>query len=80
MEQMLQMGYGINLIKKALLAVKNESVPAAVDMIENLIAEEKKKKTAKKTSWSCNVCTYLNKADVDTCEMCNSVYEFVDEA
>ena len=33
MEQMIQMGYGINIVKKALLAVKNDSVPAAVDMI-----------------------------------------------
>jgi len=67
MEQMIQMGYGINIVKKALLAVKNDSVPAAVDMIENLIAEEKKKKKEKKNSWSCPVCTFLNKAEMDTC-------------
>jgi hypothetical protein len=30
---MQQMGYGIGLIKKALVTVKNESVPAALDVI-----------------------------------------------
>ena len=66
-EQMIQMGYGLNLVKKALIAVKNESVPAAVDIIENIIAEEKKKKAKSRTAWGCPVCTFLNKADIDTC-------------
>jgi hypothetical protein len=35
-EQMQQMGYGVNIIKKALIAVKNESVPAAIDMIDQI--------------------------------------------
>jgi uncharacterized UBP type Zn finger protein len=35
-EQMQQMGYGVNIIKKALMAVKNESVPAAIDMIDQI--------------------------------------------
>ena len=36
-EQMIAMGYGTNLIKKALVAVKNESVPAALDMIDQIM-------------------------------------------
>jgi hypothetical protein len=43
-DQMLQMGYGIHIIKKALVAAKNESVPAAIDMIDQIMSEEKKKK------------------------------------
>jgi hypothetical protein len=38
-EQMQQMGYGINIIKKALMAVKNSSVPEAIDMIDQLTTE-----------------------------------------
>ena len=34
---MIAMGYGTNLIKKALVAVKNESVPAALDMIDQIM-------------------------------------------
>jgi hypothetical protein len=32
-EHMLSMGYGISMIKKALVSVKNESIPAAIDAI-----------------------------------------------
>ncbi len=42
--QMIAMGYGVNIAKKALLAVKNESVPAALDVMEQIMTEEKKKK------------------------------------
>lgn len=35
-DQMVQMGYGLSIIKKALIAVKNESVPTAIDMIEQI--------------------------------------------
>lgn len=78
---MVNMGYGVNIVKKALLAVKNESVPAAIDMIDQIMAEEKKKKSeVKSTPWSCPACTFFNKAEVDTCEMCGYLNEFVDEA
>lgn len=33
---MIQMGYNLSIIKKALIAVKNESVPTAIDMIEQI--------------------------------------------
>lgn len=70
-EQMVNMGYGLSLVKKALLAVKNESVPSALDMIEQILTEEKKKKAEiKRKSWSCPVCTFFNKPENDTCEMC----------
>lgn len=55
------MGYGIGMIKKALIAVKNESIPAALDVMDQLMTEEKKKIKEKKTNWSCTACTYLNK-------------------
>ena len=60
-EQMQQMGYGIGMIKKALIAVKNESIPAALDVMDQLMTEEKKKIKEKKTNWSCTTCTYFNK-------------------
>ena len=55
------MGYGIGMIKKALIAVKNESIPAALDVMDQLMTEEKKKIKEKKTNWSCTTCTYFNK-------------------
>ncbi len=38
-DQMIQMGYGQNISKKALIAVKNESIPAAIDMIDQITNE-----------------------------------------
>ena len=35
-EQMVQMGYGLTVVKKALIAVKNDSVPAALDALEQI--------------------------------------------
>ena len=67
---MVQMGYGLSVVKKALIAVKNDSVPAALDALEQIVTEEKKKKTEKRSSWNCSVCTFLNRPDIDTCEMC----------
>jgi hypothetical protein len=43
-DQMVAMGYALSLVKKALIVVKNESVAAAIDMIDQIMAEEKKKK------------------------------------
>jgi hypothetical protein len=47
-EQLMAMGYGLNIVKKALIKVKNESVPIALDEIEKITAEEKAKFAAKK--------------------------------
>jgi hypothetical protein len=33
MNQMIQMGYGVSVVKKALISVKNDSVPAALDAL-----------------------------------------------
>jgi hypothetical protein len=38
-EQLLTMGYTVNIAKQALINVKNESVPAAVDEIFKLKEE-----------------------------------------
>ena len=78
-EQMVQMGYGLSLVKKALIAVKNDSVPAALDMVEQIAAEDKKKKVEKRSNWNCQVCTFLNRSEVDTCEMCGEMFDFADE-
>lgn len=43
-DQMVIMGYALSIVKKALIAVKNESVAAAIDMIDQITTEEKKKK------------------------------------
>lgn len=80
-DQMQQMGYGITMIKKALIAVKNESVPAAIDMIDQLTAEEKKKnKVEQRFEWSCNTCTFINKPESDTCEMCGELCDLAEQA
>ena len=75
---MQQMGYGIGLIKKALITVKNESIPAALDIMEQLMAEEKTKTKEKKSAWNCPACTFFNKSSNDTCEICGEIYVFVD--
>ena len=75
-EQMVQMGYGLSVVKKALIAVKNDSVPAALDVLEQIKEEDKKKKKAKRSNWNCAVCTFLNRSDIDTCEMCGEMFDF----
>lgn len=75
-EQMVQMGYGLSVVKKALIAVKNDSVPAALDVLEQIKEEDKKKKKAKRSNWNCSVCTFLNRSDIDTCEMCGEMFDF----
>jgi uncharacterized UBP type Zn finger protein len=47
-DQLISMGYGLNIVKKALIKVKNESIPVALDEIEKITAEEKAKFAAKK--------------------------------
>lgn len=47
-DALISMGYGLNIVKKALIKVKNESVPVALDEIEKITAEEKAKFAAKK--------------------------------
>ena len=73
------MGYGLTVVKKALIAVKNDSVPAALDALEQIKQEEKKKKVAKRSNWNCPVCTFLNRSDIDTCEMCGQMFDFAEE-
>jgi rubrerythrin len=79
-EQMVSMGYGLTVVKKALLAVKNESIPAAIDMIDQILTEEKKKKKVEiiRKAWSCPVCTFFNKSENETCEMCGELNDVVD--
>lgn len=67
-DQMVAMGYALSIVKKALIAVKNESVAAAIDMIDQITTEEKKKKVvAVAREWTCPACTFYNKADADCC-------------
>jgi uncharacterized UBP type Zn finger protein len=67
-DQMVAMGYALSIVKKALIAVKNESVAAAIDMIDQIMTEEKKKKQViAAREWSCPACTYYNKADNESC-------------
>jgi len=37
-ETLLTMGYKLSIVKQALINVKNESVPVALDEIEKLVA------------------------------------------
>lgn len=48
LEQLVNMGFPMNLSKKALIQTENESIQVVIDMIEQLkVEEEKKNKKAK---------------------------------
>ena len=48
LEQLVSMGFPMNLSRKALIQTENESIQVVIDMIEQLkIEEEKKSKKAK---------------------------------
>lgn len=78
LEQLIGMGFPSALCLKALLMTENESVQAAIDMIEELKAEEEKtNKKAKeenklkiKAEWQCRFCTLRNFAPHEVCEIC----------
>ena len=72
------MGFGLETAKKGLIKVKNESVSAAIDAIEEITKLEKDKepklpvKKMKIISWQCPTCTYINAEGKEICEMCTS--------
>jgi hypothetical protein len=70
------MGFPVELCKKGLIKVKNESVAAAVDIIMEL-QESELKKHPKPTnltviSYSCTTCTYQNPDGKAVCELCGT--------
>ena len=70
------MGFPVELSKKGLIKVKNESVPAAVDAIMELQEAQPKPKPAAKNlqivAYHCSVCTYLNPDGKAYCEVCSA--------
>ena len=71
------MGVPLELSKKGLIKVKNESVVAAVDAVMELQEQEAKKKP--KTSgkvqivaYACEVCTFNNADGKAVCEVCGT--------
>ena len=75
LEQLISMGFPMNLSKKALIQTENESIQVVIDMIEQLkIEEEQKSKKAKednklkiKAEWFCSFCTLKNVSPNETC-------------
>ena len=41
LNQLIMMGFGLEFAKKALIKVKNESVPAALDAIDEMQSKDK---------------------------------------
>lgn len=80
LNQLIMMGFALEFAKKALIKVKNESVAAALDAIEDIQTKAKEVIIAKETavsakkqkilSWICQLCTYINPEGKATCEMC----------
>lgn len=71
------MGFPLELSKKGLIKVKNESVVAAVDAVMELQEQEAKKqpKTAGKVkvvAYACEVCTFQNPDGNALCEVCGT--------
>ena len=78
-EALYNMGFSIELAKKALAASQNAGIAAALDKILVIQEEEKNKAaTAKKTTtvtrikseWACEACTFINKPENKLCEIC----------
>lgn len=69
-----QMGFPIELAKKALRKCKNDSIDAAIDLISVMQEKINKKKATNplvetisllKPQWNCNACTFLNEDSAD---------------
>ncbi len=81
LQQLTAMGFALELSKKGLIKVKNQSAEAAIDIIMTLQEEENKKnpKSASKpktqikvVSYSCEVCTFVNPDGASVCEVCGA--------
>lgn len=84
LNQLALMGFSVELSKKGLIKVANESVAAAVDAIMELQAVENQqnsqgkpiatKTTAKETiiEYTCTMCTFINGAGKAICEVCGT--------
>lgn len=76
------MGFPLEACKKGLIKVKNESVPAAVDVIMEMQELESKVHPKEKggssseglqvLSYECTVCTYVNADGKAVCELCGT--------
>jgi epoxyqueuosine reductase QueG len=75
------MGFPLELSKKGLIKVKNQSPEAAIDIIMTLQEEELKKNpnanappkaTIKIVSYTCMVCTFVNPDGASLCEICQT--------
>lgn len=86
-EQLIMMGFPAELCKKALIKVKNESLQIAADALMELQeqaikATQATQATAKLVkavgnqkilSYSCTVCTLINKEGSPMCEACGTL-------
>ena len=79
LDQIVAMGFPIELAKKALIAVNNEGLEQAMDALLELQkkelprAEEKKQEPVDLVimSWACPKCTLINVEGKKVCEVCN---------
>lgn len=81
LQQLTMMGFPLELSKKGLIKVKNQSPEAAIDIIMTLQEDELKKNpkayappkaTIKIGSYTCMVCTFANPDGASLCEMCQT--------
>ena len=91
LEQLVLMGFPQELCKKALIAVKNESIQAVLDCIDQIKQEEDEKRKTKltikklrlKEGWTCSTCTFYNPcSSSDVCDVCQStapITEYIEE-
>jgi hypothetical protein len=44
------------------------------------MTEEKKNKIEKRGNWNCPMCTFVNRSEIDICEMCGEMFDYEGEA
>ena len=78
LDQIVAMGFPLEMAKKALIAVNNESLEHAMDALLELQKKEPPRTEEKKVetecvimSWACPKCTLINVEGKKTCEVCN---------
>jgi ubiquitin-activating enzyme E1 len=85
LEYLYQMGFSLELARKALIKTKNQSVDLAIEMVLSMQATEKPEDREAlqeavsliRPIWSCEMCTFNNDTSEidtgkDTCQMCGS--------
>lgn len=77
---LVQMGFDINVAKKALIECKNSSLEAAMDLIlSNTLKVQPVTIPTPKKEWTCQACTLVNAENVAICIACEAPAPILEE-